>query len=223
MFKNIVLGLLAFGLFGCVGFSTLTIRGRLVDRFTGEPISKVGIRLGEARSGNMAQSVHTYTDSGGVFTINTLRLPPVDSEKIFMYTPPCHRPQHFALHTDFQDNATVRVDLFDFPLKTKVVPVETADVNLGNIHLWPAVELQIKSEVPVQLSIEYSEGRQFVRHDDYRNNHTALFAIPLNYEVRVKLIDKKGNVYHAPYIRFGTERGCRAATLSFINGSFRLE
>jgi len=113
-------------------------------------------------------------------------------------------------------------DEFDLVAREpKIFTFISPEIDLGTINFWPAVSLNVSSDVPVKISISYPEEETSHGFSLYTTSRKLSNVIPLNYNVRVELIDEAGSSHFSPYIKLGLDHGCSDVTLKYFNGQFQ--
>ncbi|MDP3792721.1 MAG: hypothetical protein Q8Q89_03240 [bacterium] len=223
----------------------VTVKGRFVDWYTQEPVSDVSLvsypdssdRVDVNANGEFAYTVST--DSSRVIT------------KSYLYGASCYMQglitTNQALGSSpfspniFNQNQVANFNTFDAYSKTRFVtsdyaitPILSDTVNLDP-QLWSAANVQIISDIPVKVAMDYSRSDYtdipdylFSIYTNYTHvsgdySTTALLknVIPSDYNVRVFLMDQAGNKYASPVYGLGRKFKCQTATLNFTNKEFR--
>ncbi|MBI2124627.1 hypothetical protein HYT92_02435 [Candidatus Pacearchaeota archaeon] len=204
---------------GTAAVSGLTIKGRLIDKFTLKPVANVAIFLGTSTTGQALNPI--YTNANGEFAVTTNTN--ITSAKMFPYWPKCYQQGFFLLEKKFDGSLNVRLYLFDLVREDKSFAVtgsEVKEVNLGDVPLWPSVDIAVNSDVAVQMNIEFPEEGRGYGNINYKTSHYLSNIMPLAYNARVQLKDQLGNAYYSPYKTYGLENGCAPVTLAFSSKQF---
>src|SRR3989338_6899836 len=201
---------------GTTAVSGLIIKGRLIDKFTLKPVANVAIFLGTSTTGQALNPV--YTNANGEFAITTDT--DITASKMFPYWPKCYQQGFFLLEKKFGGSLNVRLYLFDLVKEDKSFAVTGSEVNLGDIPLWPAVDIAVNSDKAVKMNIEYPEEGRSYGNSNYKTSHYLSNVVPLAYNARAQLKDQSGNTYYSPYKTYGLENGCAPVTLDFFGKQF---
>jgi len=158
-----------------VTFGTVTIRGRLVDKFTGAPIFDAGFGW----INNERDSTISRTNANGEFSITTglADIVPGDyigdyhafpfghveeyGRKTFNFWPVsstyCYKYLNVLHVTKYADGtATVEIDNFDLQ-QNIVIPITESEVDLGDIPVWRAVNASVWSDKYLSAELYYQE------------------------------------------------------------------
>lgn len=227
----------------------VTVKGRFVDRYTEEPVSGVTMTYYSDPSNRVT------ADANGEFAYTVSTDPSRDVTKSYLYSPSSCYLQGwvttgYALGSApfypniFNYNQIGNFYTFDAYSRTKfigaydayhdfvVTPILGDTVTIER-PLWPAANVQIVSDIPVKVAMDYSQTN-YTDIPDYLFNPiytsasedyatTALLknAIPSDYNVRILLKDQAGNKYASPVYRVGREYKCKTLTVNFTNKEFR--
>ena len=230
---------------------TVTVKGRFVDRYTNEPVSGVTMAYYFDPNDRVA------FNANGEFSYTVSTDPARYIGKAYLYSPSsCYLqgwvatsyalgPSPFSPNS-FHDNQVANFYTFDTYSRTRfirsdyeyfdtVVTPILGDTVTVERPLWPAANVQIVSDVPVKVAMDYSRT-DYTDIPDYIFNpiygytnvsgdysRTALLknVIPSDYNVRVFLMDQAGNKYASPVYRVGREYKCKTLTVNFTNKEFR--
>ena len=199
-----------------------TVHGRFVDRFTQMPLADVTI----ISDSDPVVGRRTFsTDASGEFSFG---VPTTDdlaenrSRNLFTTWPSCYIAQGAGLSRS-SDTVNISFGEFDLVRDSKTFPLTSPEIDLGTINFWPAVTLNISTDIPVRFWVAYPEEGTSVGHSLYITSRKLSNVIPLDYSVRVELIDQAGNSYFSPYIKLGLDHGCSEVTLKYFDGQFQWE
>lgn len=196
---------------------TLTIKGRMIDRFTQQPMPSVGIR-GKWVNGVLETVATTNANGDFNFTTTTTDVN-ITAPKGFVYWPKCHMAGSIGLWRKIDNSLNIGMNLFDL-LKDSYQLVASPEVNFGDIPIWTSVDIALYTDIPVKFDISYPEEGKGYGNIGYKTSHYLTNVIPLNYDVRARLIDEVGNIYYSPYTKYGLDQGCTPARLTFFNKQF---
>ncbi|MBI2035586.1 MAG: type II secretion system protein [Candidatus Liptonbacteria bacterium] len=201
------------GMFAVVPFyDPVTVQGKFIDAFTLQPIADTQIVSG---------SSSVYTNSDGAFSLSatTNDISENASKSLFSSWPACHISQgagffnyYTAIYASFNP--------FDLMRNGTNVPIYSSSIDLGDIRLWPAANLIIHSDIPVQYKIGFPDEQTSFGNTSFNTTQSGSNVLPLDYDIQVKLTDQLGNVYAAPTIRLPDNWGCNSKTLNFSVGNF---
>lgn len=231
----------------------ITVKGRFVDRYTKEPVSGVTM---VAYYSDPNDRVAVNVNGEFAYTVNTD--PARHTTKSYLYSPSSCYMQgwittNYSLGSSpfypdiFNQNQIGNFYTFDAYSKTRFIAGDYADFDLvvtpilGDTvtierPLWPAANVQIVSDIPVKVAMDYSRTN-YTDISDYLFNPiynftyvsgdystTALLknVVPSDYNVRVFLMDKAGNKYASPVYRVGREYKCKTLTVNFTNKEFSI-
>ncbi len=212
-------------------FDTLTIKGRYVNKFTGNPLANIMLRLVKSPSETLGDY---YTNSNGDFSITMSTADITQSiSKVIFHFANCYISDNGILIgrypttgylTDFPNypanSIYVWVNTFDLSKTGKYFAVSSSELNVGDVPLWPSTDIAVSSDIPVQMSIEYPEEGRGGGNILYKTYHYLSNVVPLSYDARVKLTDSSANIYYSPYKNYGLENGCAPVSLAFSNKQF---
>jgi hypothetical protein len=211
---------------------TVTIRGRIIDWFTKAPLANVSV----TPFGSYSAAVTTNANGEFAVTATTGDVTPT-SRKAWFTSKSCYLNlgNGFSLWrqgdpakgyaTDLgpqpENSLWVGVDPFDIESTWKYISDAGPEVNIGDFPIWPvASTLFISSDIPVKFWVRYPEEGRGTGNVNYLTSHSSAGSVPLEYNVRIELIDQSGKVYYSPYIKLGLAYGCQPITLTFQNGEF---
>jgi len=199
----------------------VTVHGRIVDRFTQVPLANISI-LSDSDPVTGRRTFSTDVNGEFSFSVPTGDLAENKSKNLFATWPACYKAQGSGLSRSFvMMNASLGE--FDLVYDSKHFPFISPEIDLGTISLWPAVTLNISSDIPVRFWVAYPEEKSASGGSLYKTSHTLSNVIPLDYNIRVEVIDESGNSYFSPYIKLGLDHGCSDVTLKYFNGQFQWE
>ena len=113
----------------------------------------------------------------------------------------------------------LKVIWFDFLAgDLDINPLMSADIEIGEVPLWPATTLFLRSDVPVQVSVSYPEENKVLGNSQFQTEHKVWNAIPLEHSTVVSVTDQNGVMYYSPEVTLPVSNGCDAAILNFANG-----
>lgn len=213
----------------------ITVNGRLADRYTKEAIANANVQPGYFISGDPQlgfsySGARTVSDTEGVFTFTTNVN--THGSITYEYTGQCYMR---GLIRPFLSYGFNSLDLLSMTFRVVGDYTETPILNNiieRNVEMWPAAHLQVISDIPVKVSVDYSgyPASSFGSIGWYNFNtlsksHRIENIFPLDYKngVEVVLIDGAGNKYYSPEYRIGRDRKCDTVTLNFANREFEWE
>jgi len=203
--------------------SELTIHGRFVDAFTGDPIPNVPLK-GVVPPSTLLATIG-YGDANGYFSITTdVTTLANNSVRGFSYRESCYffnQGDSLATVKRYEDGhlAIIRNNFDLIPRGSLFIdPLTSSDVDLGDVPLWPAKTIDVNSDVPVKFIIPYSEESISVGNTLFKTHHTVSDIAVLDYDVVVQVTDENGNVYTSPVQHYSADADCTDAILNFANG-----
>ena len=211
-------------------FDTITVKGRYVDKFTGQPLKNIGFWLLKSPSTNLGTF---YTDANGYFAVTMSTTEITETiYKVLAHQANCYisdngiviskYPSSYKI-TGFDYTAGalyVWINYFDLSGNPKFFPVTSTEINVGDVPLWPSADFSLSSDIPVKFDISYPEEGRGAGNGNYLTSHYLRNVIPLNYNVRAQLTDSLGNIYFSPYTNVPLSNGCTAVNLNFLNKQF---
>mgnify|MGYP001620067233 CR=1 FL=1 len=202
-------------------YSPVMVQGRFIDRFTRAPLANIS--LGSYDS----SGAYTYSpvNANGEFTLTSTiaGIAEGHAKSLFAAWPACYISQGAGV-ANFVDAIYSTLPKFDLIPGNMQKQVWGPLVNFGDIEFWPAVTLNISSDVTGSYSIEYPEEGTGAGSLLSANVNTSLAnVIPLDYNVRVKIINSNGVSFYSPYIKLSLSHGCKPITLRFLGGQFTWE
>jgi peptidoglycan hydrolase-like protein with peptidoglycan-binding domain len=209
-----------------VNTDVLTVQGRMLDQLTGKPVANVQFRPTNTKT----DFPIFYSNSLGMFSYGIAQFTGGDKNYfdpvIIPYSSSCYEQNTLTVNKDTNDSR-LGSDAYGASVQ-KYNSLETIKVsgpgpilNIGDIPLWPAVDIMINSDIPVSFSLYYnylgieSGGGGNIL---FKNAHKLSASIPLTYDVRVVLTDTNGRTYISPFIKLPVSNGCTPVTLNFTNG-----
>jgi len=194
----------------------LTVKGRLIDYFTKQPIANGLIYTWDSQTARR----DTYTNSNGEFstTVDTTQIM-ITASKPYGLEPKCYDNVGMGVTRDSNNNLYVSVTINSITGASKTLPVTGSEVNFGDITMWPAVDIQIDSDIYVKFGLEYSSSTGS-GNSLYKIYHYLSNSFPLTVDTRVKLTDQSGNNYYSPYLNLPLSNGCQKVGLTFFNNQF---
>ena len=194
----------------------LTIKGRLIDYFTKQPIANGLIFTWDSQTARR----DTYTNSNGEFstTADTTQVT-TTTAKSFGIQPNCYNNMGMGLFRNSDNNLYVNVQINQLIGAAKSFAVTGSEVNVGDIPMWPAVDIQINSDIAVKFNLEYN-GLTGSGNSLYKTLHYLSYSFPLTVDTRAKLTDQANNVYYSPYLNVPLSNGCKPVNLNFFNKQF---
>lgn len=208
--------------------STVTIKGRFVDKFSGSPLPNVMVKLVKSPSETLGTF---YANSNGEFAVamSTTDITQTTS-KVLFHTANCYTSDNgiamsryptSGFLTDFPTytaNALyVWTNVFDLSAKGSYFAVSGPEVNVGDVPLWPSADIAVNSDIPVKMDISYPEEGRSAGNVNLLMYHYLSSVVPLVYDTRAKLTDGAGNIYYSPYTNTPLSNGCAAINLNFFN------
>lgn len=201
----------------------LKIRGRFIDYFTHEPIEGVSF----VDHSTVRDSITTTSNANGEFLIDAnideiTEWPDEGNSKAFWYYPYCYYAQGISIKrfkTEALQVESAKFDLIDNP---DVFPVNSLEMDIGDVTIWPATDFDYFSDKEVSFMIRYPEDGKATGNINFRTqDYSGGNKIPFNYSVRVEFTDREGNIYYSPYHIQDRSRGCdETATLRYFNNEF---
>lgn len=191
-------------------YSPVNVTGRIINAFSKLPLADISLWGGTS----------TKTNANGEYTISatTTGIATGTGKNLFIASPACYRQKPVSLY-NFTDGIYVNYRNVDFGTIT-YMPIWSQDIALKDFELWPAVTININSDVPVKFEVPYPEERSSVGNSLFKTSHSLSYVLPLDYNVRVKLTDQSGSIYYSPYIKLPRDYGCTPKTLNFLGGQF---
>ena len=195
--------------------TAINIKGRLIDYFSKNPIANAAVFTWDGQTQRLV-----YSNSNGEFSISAdAKNITITSPKSFGINPSCYDNMGFAVFRNADNSMYVNVQINRLIGSAQQYAISGADVNLGGIQLWPAVTINIYSDIAVQFVIRYG-GLDGSGNVGYKTYHTLSYSFPLNVDAGVKLTDSSGIIYHSPNINLPLSNGCTPVTLNFSNEQF---
>ena len=195
---------------------TLTIKGRLIDYFTKQPIANAIVFTWDTQTTRH----DVYTNINGEFSITAdTALVTASTPKSFGISPACYDNMGFALFRNSDNSLYVNVQINSLVGPAKSFTVSGSEVNLGDIPMWPAVDIQINSDIAVKFNLEYN-GLTGSGNSLYKTLHYLSYSFPLTVDTRTKLTDQANNIYYSPYLNVPLSNGCTPVNLNFFNKQF---
>lgn len=198
----------------------VNISGTFINAVTKEPVSgvrvwdpSVGIGYAVAESSGTGEFAFS-SDTTAITQSNTLYT---------NFATGCYFQNwgFTSINRNPDDSLRLKAIMFDFiPGDFAVNPLMSADVELGDVPLWPATTLVLQSDVPVQLSVSYPEENKVLGNSQLEMDHKLWNAIPLEQPTVVRVTDANGVMYYSPAVTLPESNGCDAAVLNFSNGEF---
>jgi len=198
-----------------ITIGTITIKGRLIDYFTQNPVANALVYTWD---GQIRKDVYTDVNGNFATTADTSIITQASS-KPFGINPSCYDGIGFAVFRSSDNSLYVNVQIESLIGAAKQFSVTSSEVNLGDIPMWPAVDIAINSDIAVKFSLEYSSVSGG-GNSDYKTSHYLSYSIPLNTDVKVKLTDQSGNNYYSPSINLPLSHGCAPVRLDYSNSQF---
>lgn len=197
--------------------SEIKIFGRLIDRATKQPLPNIYVK-----TDGMPASLSTNDNGEFVFILDANTMT-AGAPKGFSFWPNCHIGRGGRIDKDASGNIKVMVDVFDlvYGYDNYTFPYSGQSINLGDIPQWPAVDINVASDVPVKLNIEYPEEKQGSGNALYKTSHTLARVIPIEYDASVKLTNETGTTFNSPPARYKLSQWCNAVKLNFKGGEFQ--
>lgn len=226
-----------------IPITDITVSGRLVNEFTGEPI--LGARF---YSGGIIDlpSDPLLTNSNGEFTISTnveeMTVTPYGGMWA-MYTPSnsCSfyavslsvnrypgNPNWSIKHPDgsvlVRYGSNISSSAVYFPI---IDSLDKTFLDVGDLPVRPATTIQITSDIEVSYRTEAQDTSvYFIGNGNsfYKTFHAdSSRIIPFNMPMRIRLADSDGNLYYSPYFTVDMAQGCDSSiSLDFSNGAFTI-
>lgn len=201
----------------------LTVSGRFIDRFTQKPLANSTYFSYYDSNGKYN---YTRINSNGEFAFNaSTSFEQYWGRSLFSTWPKCYMAMWDGIYKS-QLNVYVGHNPFDLPRQYKYLPITSPEMNLGDIPFWPATDIKVQSDIPIQFNLFHSDGLNSAwGYGGYWFQTTSYISnsIPLNLDVWAKLSDEFGKVYYSPPIKLSLDYGCTPKALSFFNGQFKWE
>lgn len=135
----------------------------------------------------------------------------------------CYPAQGFALRRDSDGNLTAYVQAN--PLTGgayQTIPITAPEVHFADVPLWPAVQIQVNTDVPAKFNI-WTSPSTGAGNSLLKNVHILDNAFMLESDPYVRLTDATGNVFVSPTHRTPLSYGCKPQVLSYYVGVFKWE
>ncbi len=189
----------------------VTVYGRLVDYFTKDPVMSVSSSSAATNSnGEFAVSVATNT-----ITATT--------PKMYVSWFACYQPQSFVLRRALDGSLTASIQTHWLAGGAyQNILVTTPEVHFTDVPIWPAVDVQIVTDIPAKFSI-WTSPRTRAGNGLFKNVHMSTNSFVLEADPFVTLIDTLGNEYNSPTHRVPLSYGCKPQVLSYYGGVFKWE
>ena len=207
----------------CIQNASFVIKGRLIDKFSGKPLSNVLVKhVDNSNDWNDLESAYTNSNGEFEFKDSTYK-----TGYILYFSPDCYS-QAGIVGEKNQQTGGYEFYLYDSSeyCNEKKIPVVNGVVNLGNVGLQPAADIEFTSDVPVAFTIYMKSkycsydiggsGNSLKKTEHYLSN-----SIYLNYENRLVLNEwtpsevVKSDFHMVPY-----KEGCYKIRVSYKNGVF---
>lgn len=209
---------------------TITINSHLVDRYTRSPMANVAVQPGYIPTGSqefVSTGQEIISDAEGRVTFSKK----LDfGSQFHQYSAQCYMPGWIRPSFSYWFNS---LDLYSMTRWVgsdyTITPILNNTID-REIEMWPAAHLQVVSDIPVKVSVDYSgfPASSFGSIGWYNFNtlsksHRIENIFPLDYKngVEVVLIDEAGNKYYSPEYRIDRDRKCDPVTLNFANKEFK--
>lgn len=210
----------------------VTLRGRIIDRFSRQPLSGV---LDPFASWSL------LTDAEGRFAVRaTTSEIAAYGSKNWAPVKSCYLSlgNGFSLYRQGDPSKQYPTQLgpqpensfwaiedpFDLSRITEFTPVLAPDVDIGDFPIWPvASRVELYSDTPVKFWVRYPEEGRGAGNSLFKTVHTLSDVLPLEYDVRLELITEAGSSIYSPYTRLPLGYGCNPQALSYLGGQFQWE
>ena len=197
---------------------SVNISGKFIDAVTKEPLS--GVRIWDPEIG--LNTFITESSATGEFTFVSDTTEITQAKALNTnYTTGCYFQNwgFTSINRNPDDSLRLKAVFFDFILGDFAInPIMEADVDLGEVPLWPATTLLLRSDVPVKVSVSYPEENKTLGNSQLQTEHKIWNAIPLEQPTVVRLTDQDGTMYYSPELTLPVSNGCSAAVMNFSSG-----
>ncbi|MBI4059698.1 hypothetical protein HY406_01395 [Candidatus Giovannonibacteria bacterium] len=204
---------------GCA-FPSYDMKGRFVHRFTGGPLSN--IQLAPAFiSPDGKSAIHShksvYTDQAGEFSLPLPQTVKEGNQVAFLFVSQNNCYLSGSAWLERHAGGETWFSVSDNLGRIATTRFDTSGINIGDIPIWPAVDLEISSDIPIQVMVEYGNGGG-QGGGNYALRHRVISAVPLNYPVRLRVTDQSGQVYRSVSSKLDLVQGCRPLAVRFQRG-----
>ncbi|OHA09446.1 MAG: hypothetical protein A3B37_01955 [Candidatus Sungbacteria bacterium RIFCSPLOWO2_01_FULL_59_16] len=212
----------------------ITIRGRVIDYFTRQPVANTSIRSFRTTNGT---SVVTGPD--GTFAAFASTAPITATSSQAWYTQrSCYlslgngfsviRPPLSGYYTNLgpqpENSLWVSVNPFDAIRAEKYFAVLGPEVDIGDHVIWPVADtFYFHSDVALKYMVEYPEEGRGAGYGLLTTSGASSGLIPLGYNVRVRLTDASNQTFYSPYTKLPLSHGCNPIALKYSGGQFSWE
>ena len=225
---------------------TVTVKGQFVDRYTKEPVPNVSM------VDYYDSSDRVGVNANGEFTYAVSTDPNHYLTKSYLYSASCYMQGYVTTNhalgpspiypDSFNYNQVANFNTFDTYSQTRfglgeftIMPILGDIVTVGP-QMRPAANVQINSDVPVKVVMDYSQSdpanipdylfdayydQSYMSTKNYSLTPLLKDVVSSDHSVRVFLMDQAGNKYASPFYRVGSDFKCKTATLNFTNKTFQ--
>lgn len=200
---------------------SFVIRGRLIDKYSRKPLANVLINHVNNKDGWHLIN-KGYTDENGYFEFldNTYQM-----GYILQFSPDCYSSAGIVGDKDSSGN--YRFYLYDTSeyCNEKKYPIINHIVDLGNVALQPAADIELGLDVPAKFNVyqksKYCDydiggaGNTIRKTEHYMSN-----ILLLNHENMIVLNEGSGDSVRSSYKRIPYQEGCYKVRVDYKNGIF---
>ncbi|TSC72256.1 MAG: peptidyl-Asp metallopeptidase, partial [Parcubacteria group bacterium Gr01-1014_70] len=196
----------------------VTFSGRVIDRFSTNPL--VNLRLSRWPAGGGSWSFAATTSQTGAFSVITTTSDLTSTSTLkgavtaWPGSPPVCYMNWMEMLYRKPDNMYVWSHQFDL-LPDKVFLLPGANVNLGDVPMWPATGLYFYSDISTMVwpGVSYPDS-----------GYGGYQILALEHDLRVSVYNQATGAYVlSPSIKIPFANGCTPKTLTFIGGVFTWE
>ena len=204
--------------------SSVTVSGRLINRFNQTPITGVDLYA--------YGRVVVKSGTNGEFNVSALT--PGVSQLIAQAAPGCRQyPQGYLWWNSWvnayqQSASAAYFSSHIMGVKYSSYPYIQSEQALGDLGLWPAGDLATNSDVPVSFAVNYGDVSYWLSPTlDVHSTAMRGTMMALDRDIQVVGYDRSTSPwtpkYYPPVIRLSLENGCAPKTLTLSEGNVKWE
>lgn len=216
--------------------NTITLKGKIVDGLTKEPIE--GARLISAYEFSPSEVV---TGSDGIFEFTITDdfkrkegaeagFPDVTGAYNFYDSfSNCYNYAQISLQKNYEyrengQDVTYNLALMKFKFDNKESVADVSEKNIidvGNLEMYPAAGIEIHTDIPVSFTVQYKyknlNGFNGGGNARYEYDHSLSSVLPLDYDVFIQFEDEQGGKYESSNYHVPLSAKCGTITLDWNN------
>lgn len=206
----------------------MTIRGRVVNGLTNEPVSNSNMFIWNWKGSTQRQF---YLNPDGTFSINLTADDIANAHSmyvnyVFVNGNACYDQSNFIINKN-ANNSISSIGVSGpggyqglTGIVNRTVQPTGTETDIGDLLVWPVTGFNLVSDIPVRFNGYFENGGGGAGNGNYQTNHGFSTFYPVEINTRITLIDQSGNQYNSAYVKYSMSQHCSQVTLNFSNGQF---